>query len=213
MESPTEFYRVPQDSSTPKWDGMGGYITTYTGLQFYFEAPTPEMVAIDDIAHALSMICHFAGHTSQFFSVAQHSVLVSLAAKQLGHSRAMRQWGLLHDAAEAYVGDMTRPLKYLLPDYKILERRAMTVIANRFQLPTLTADEEAALKRIDDSILKLEAKMLMNGAVLHDGSGRPYDLPEPPPLPSPWVAPMTHASAKSAFRREFEILFHDDDGL
>jgi hypothetical protein len=195
------------------WDGKGGYITTYTGLRFYFSAPGAEMISIDDIAHALSMICHFGGHTAQFFSVAQHSVLVRRASQTLGYTRSFQQWALLHDAAEAYIGDMTRPLKYLLPQYKEIEHRVMQVIAERFDLAELDPGSVVALKRIDDSILKLEARMCMRDAVLHDGSGRPYDLPDPPTLQAEFLGPMNWQVAKATFLREYEILFSDDDGL
>lgn len=201
---------IAPDPLLPKWDGKGGYITTFTGKQFMLAEPTVEMIDILDIGHALSMICHFGGHCAQFFSVAQHSVLVSRAAKELGHDKQFRQWALMHDAAEAYVGDMTRPLKVLLPDYKVIEKRIMHVIVDAFNM---SWPEPEGLKKIDDSILKLEAKMLMTGAVLHDGRGVPYDLQDPPELPQEFIAPMTVNTARSVFMREFDILFKDDDGL
>lgn len=207
-----------------KWDGLGGYITTFTGIQFMLANPTEDMISLDDIAHALSMICHFGGHTAQFFSVAQHSVLVARAARIVSSGeeepfdpkfrRLFCQWALMHDAAEAYIGDVTRPLKVLLPDYRLIENRISLAVAKRFGMTTLPEEIYARLKRVDDSILKLEAKMLMNRAVLHDGRGNPYDLDDPPEgLPQNFISPMNHQVAKAAFLREFAVIFEDDDGL
>lgn len=91
----------------------GDWIQTYTGRQFWPLDPKPEEVCIEDIAHALSQQCRYAGHTIRFYSVAQHSVEIALRVP-----RAAALWGLLHDAAEAYLVDLPRPVKYLMPAYK-----------------------------------------------------------------------------------------------
>src|SRR6267378_1608096 len=83
------------------------WIVTYSGLQFYHLAPTPEMVCIEDIAHALSQTCRWTGHTKFHYSVAQHSIYCSFLVPA-EHALA----ALLHDASEAYLGDMNRPLKH-----------------------------------------------------------------------------------------------------
>ena len=81
------------------------YSMTASGLGFDPEDPKPEAIVIEDIAHALSNICRFGGHTGSFYSVAQHSVLVSL------HTNAkFARAGLMHDASEAYIGDIIRPV-------------------------------------------------------------------------------------------------------
>jgi len=85
------------------------HITTYTGKVFDFLNPKPEMVCIEDIAHALANICRYTGHVKQFYSVAQHSVLMANA--DLPGDPLVR---LLHDSAEAYIGDMASPWKRLL---------------------------------------------------------------------------------------------------
>ncbi len=91
---------------------------------------TPESVIdINDIAHALSNICRFTGHTREFYSVAQHSVLCSyILPGEFGLEK------LLHDAAEAYIGDMSTPLKSLFPDYIELEKSVSNRIADHFGL-------------------------------------------------------------------------------
>ena len=83
------------------------FLPTCTGRRVHIAAPLPEEIAVEDIAHALSHTCRFAGHTREFYSVAQHSVLVS----ELLEDRRASLWGLLHDASEAYLHDLTRPLK------------------------------------------------------------------------------------------------------
>lgn len=88
------------------------WILTHSGQKFDLLSPQPEQVNIHDIAHALSHLCRFNGHTSEFYSVAHHSLLVA----SIVHQRAPEHTliALLHDAHEAYTGDITRPLKIAL---------------------------------------------------------------------------------------------------
>ena len=82
------------------------WIQTYTGRKFFPLDPSHQDVCIDDIAHALALKCRYTGHCREFYSVAQHSVFVSRMVPQ-----ADALWGLLHDAAEAYLPDVARPIK------------------------------------------------------------------------------------------------------
>ena len=92
---------------------MSQFITTFTGKKFYFDHIDPDQICIADIAHALSMLCRFTGHVHQFYSVAQHSLLVD---QQINGPPHLHLAALLHDAAEAYVNDLATPLKrYLSP--------------------------------------------------------------------------------------------------
>lgn len=119
----------------------GSWIITASGRRFDFARPDASMVDLGDIAHALSNLCRFGGHVRQFYSVAQHSVVVLDAAKSLESRRSVElgasavQQLLLHDATEAYMQDLVRPLKTLLPDYARMETRVWRVIAERFGLP------------------------------------------------------------------------------
>lgn len=137
----------------------GHFIGTFTGRKFYVLDPRPEDIAIQDIAHALSMQCRYNGHVRKFYSVAEHSFLVSMAAQNSyshsGTEDCLR--ALLHDAAEAYVGDLPSPIKRSVPTITEAEDRIESMIMNKFGLPEkmpewlreldqrITTDERCAL--------------------------------------------------------------------
>lgn len=127
---------------------IGDWIQTYTGKRFYPLDPREDDIDIRDIAHALSMQCRYAGHCDRFYSVAEHSVLLSEFCEAGGRMAA--RWALLHDASEAYIVDVPRPLKPYLINYKGIEAALMEVIARRFGLYSAMPDE---VKRADDRIL------------------------------------------------------------
>lgn len=109
-----------------------GWIETRTAGKFYFLNPKPEMCNIIDIAHALSLTCRYNGHVLKFYSVAEHSVLMSDWMRGRGYSKRECLTALLHDGAEAYIGDMVRPLKHVMPEFKKIEERIDLAIAERF---------------------------------------------------------------------------------
>jgi hypothetical protein len=108
------------------------FITTYTGGEFTPLTPRGEDVRIEDIAHALSMICRFTGHVARFYSVAEHCVNVS---RLVPPQDALA--GLLHDASEAYVADVSTPVKHSpqFTEYRVVEDRLLGVIFEKFGLP------------------------------------------------------------------------------
>lgn len=141
--------------TTELWT-RGDWMQTYSGKKFYPLDPRPEDICLEDIAHALSNLCRYGGHVDWFYSVAEHSVLVSSAL-----TGDDAKWGLLHDAAEAYVGDMVRPLKRQMPDYEEAERKVIAAVAERFNMPTPTYSD--AVIDADNRILLTERARLMRG--------------------------------------------------
>jgi hypothetical protein len=122
----------------------GPWIQTFTGRAFPVLDPRPEDIDPVDIAHALGMLCRYNGHVQRFYSVAEHCVLMSYAVPP-EHA----PWALLHDATEAYIGDVTRPLKRsaIMTGYVSAEHRLMRVICDRFDLPDAMPDQVAGADR------------------------------------------------------------------
>lgn len=131
----------------------GNWLQTYTGIPFYPLDPRPGDINIEDIAHALSNICRYGGHCAKFLSVAQHSCIVSKLIP-----KGMELWGLLHDASEAYLVDIPRPIKEYLPDYHKIENACIKAIAEKFGLQLPIPEE---VKIADNAVLKLERERLM----------------------------------------------------
>ena len=123
----------------------GDWIQTYSGNQFFPLDARADEIYIQDIAHVLSMLCRFGGHCERFYSVAEHSCHMSDRAPQKYKLEA-----LLHDATEAYLVDVPRPIKRELPDYKEIELGLVRVISERFNLPEVMSTE---VKMLDNLIL------------------------------------------------------------
>ena len=135
----------------------GNTIKVASGHYVDIGNPDPESIDLYSIAAALSRICRFGGHCPNFYSVAEHSVNAFMLATRDGVDREVRKAILFHDAAEAYIGDMVKPLKLLLPEFKEIEQRFEqrfeAAIAVRFGLPT---DCDEIIKRYDRQMLKAE---------------------------------------------------------
>jgi len=129
------------------------WILTYTGKHFDFRDIDPDVVCIQDIAHALGKLCRFNGHCARFHSVAEHSIAVcDLLPIEF------KLEGLLHDAAEAYIGDCVQPLKMLLGDYRAIEQGVNWAIRTRFGLPSKMSPE---VKHADLRVLATERMKLI----------------------------------------------------
>jgi len=115
-----------------------------------------EDVEAEDLAHALSMLCRGGGHLDRFYSVAQHSLNCALEAKARGESKRVVLACLLHDASEAYISDIIRPVKKRLPEYYEIEDQILQTVFRRFGLGDLTQEETAAWKQIDNDLLAVE---------------------------------------------------------
>jgi hypothetical protein len=115
------------------FQNLDGHFNTISGIKFSIFDPKPEQIYIQDIAHGLSYNSHFGGQTPEFFSITQHCLLVvSLLPKDADIE--LKLMALMHDAAEAYIGDMIKPLKVHFPKFKEIEDRIMEAIAAKFGL-------------------------------------------------------------------------------
>jgi uncharacterized protein len=178
----------------------GDWMQTASGRQFWPLDPCPEDVCVIDIAHALSNICRFGGHCSVHYSVAQHAVLVSLEAERatmslgFGAVEAHRSAivGLHHEDAEAYIGDMVRPLKRLMLNFCELEELIVQrAIGPRFGFKA-SAIKSTVIKQADEILLATEARDLMGGQSAGKWCLRAEPLPER-------IVPVSHAEAKAMF--------------
>ena len=131
---------------------QGPTITLASGRIFDFLDPHGSDFTIEDIAQGLSHICRYAGQCRSFYSVAEHSLLVSEVAVDHPYE------ALLHDAAEAFIGDVTRPLKQLLPEYKAIEANVEDAIVQRFHMNPAYRN---AVKAADLRVLAAEQAQVM----------------------------------------------------
>ncbi|WP_407312640.1 phosphohydrolase [Desulfosporosinus sp. SB140] len=141
---------------------MSDYILTYSRIKFYPLEPIKEDIKIEDIAHSLSLMTRANGHSSYFYSVAQHSLQCCFEAESRGYSVRVRLGCLLHDASESYISDLTRPVKRNLPEYFRIEEMLQKVIYGRFGLNDLTEDELKQIENVDDTLLYYEFEAMMN---------------------------------------------------
>ena len=170
----------------------GLWIHTYTGNKFWAFDPRPEEIHIEDIAHALALTCRYSGHCHEFYSVAQHSWLVSNLVPLKDAA-----WGLLHDAAEAYITDIPRPIKHSLGIIKDIERGIEQAVAARFKL---SGDMPDTVHHIDHNIVHDEAKVLFP-----DGGPEWVNWYEPLGLT---IEPWDWKTAEQKFLERYEELFN-----
>lgn len=133
---------------------MGNKINLYSGTTIDLMNPSPEDIKIEDIAHALSNICRFGGHTPFFYSVAEHSMLALWCAYKDGLESDARKAILFHDATEAYLGDVVRPLKQNLDEYTEVESRMEACIGEALSIDFCKHRE--AIKKYDHISLRME---------------------------------------------------------
>lgn len=144
---------------------MEPYIKCRSGRKFDYVNPTPEMVHVYDVAHAAGMICRFNGHTRDFFSIAQHMFESSVLSFHKTHGlpekrrQVLAYACLMHDAHEAYVGDWPSPLKIVLPEFRVVERRVLEAVETAFGTQHMMADPEilAHVKEVDLELLWSDA--------------------------------------------------------
>lgn len=162
----------------------GPTITLASGKLFDFLDPHGSGFDIDDIAHGLAHVCRYAGQCKAFYSVAEHSLLVADTVNEFAYE------ALLHDAAEAFIGDVTRPLKQLLPEYKRIEAAVEDAIIERFGMDRRFKE---IVKQADLRVLAAEqAQVMAAGCADWAASGEI----EPAPIT---VRHLSPAAAKRAF--------------
>ncbi len=177
----------------------GDWFLTFSGVQFWPMDPRPDEVRIEDIAHALSRICRYGGHCLDWYSVAQHSLMVS---ELVPPDLALH--GLLHDAEEAYTGDMIRPIKHGLREetsaFDDMADRLTATIARVFGLSPLTSREAQYVKDADNRALSTERRDLVRD------TGREWSVTRTHPPIDFRIFPMERDAAKAAFLARFQEL-------
>jgi len=150
-------------SALPGEGRTGRWVPTFSGGKVWPREPRAEEIRIEDIAHGLSMLCRYTGATRWFYSVAQHSVLVARACRPEN-----KGWGLLHDAAEAYLGDVSAPIRAMFKycEFDMAELRLLEVIGVKFGLePGWKNLLPQEVVEADLRIRINEKRLLLNGAL------------------------------------------------
>lgn len=173
-------------------------IKTNSGIMIDPIRPRQELIKIEDIAHSLSMLCRANGHFQSFYSVCQHSINCMKEAQARGHSRKVQLACLLHDGSEAYLSDVTRPVKEELPVYRKIEEPLQDMIWQKWLGSPLTEAENRQVFAIDDAILYHEFVNLMDGTRLWE--------PEPKLCSKPVFAFTGFSESKQEFLQLFYSL-------
>lgn len=175
---------------------LGDWMQTFSGRQFWPLDPLPDEVHIEDIAHALSMQCRYAGHCRRFYSVAEHSVLLAL---HFHGQPDLARWALLHDASEAYLVDVPRPVKPHLMGYRQAEAAVMKAVCQRFGLPL---EMPEPVHRADNRIIADERANLSTCVAEWDFNELPLGVK---------LQHWSPDSAEESFLGVFALLFPEHD--
>jgi 5'-deoxynucleotidase YfbR-like HD superfamily hydrolase len=173
------------------------YIITFSKQRFSPLRARAEEIQIIDIAHALSHLCRANGHIRHFYSVAQHCLNCAKEAEARGLPEEIQLACLLHDASEAYISDITRPVKRSLPQYLEFEEVLQKQIFERFNLSHLGEQEHAAVREIDDCLLYYELLDLMEEEIFEE---------RPEITSAPDLELRDFSTMKETFLKEFDLL-------
>jgi hypothetical protein len=176
------------------------YIVTHTGKKICPVNPDPEEICIEDIAHSLAYKCRFGGHTNQYFSVAQHSVIVSNFCSHSLH-------GLLHDAAEAYLSDVATTVKCLFPTMRYAEQILQETIEYKFGLSEVGEDDRKNTKLVDKAVLLVEWEALIDNPNEYDIA---VDTDDVPRLHWKLAGCWMPVEAERVFLRRFRELYNGE---
>lgn len=171
----------------------GGWITTISGRKFHFSPVDPEEIFIEDIAHGLAHVCRWGGHVEEFYSVAQHSVIMSKLT-----DAKFALVALMHDASESYIGDIVRPLKRMIPQYGVMEEQIMLAISVRFGFEWPMPEE---VKVLDNAMITQEHNTLRGAQ-----DRRVWDPTETYGYNIPDINPWSPNLAKKQFLKRFREL-------
>lgn len=174
-------------------------IRTASGRTINPLAPSAEDIHIGDIAHALSHVCRFTGHCKHFYSVAQHAVLVAMACPP-----EFQKWGLLHDASEAYLADLAKPVKDQCPGYEEAEEALLKLIGEKFGLAWPIPVE---VKAADQTMFLTEWRDLMPAGEDRNLIGLLFNVELLQPLPDK-IVPWPPHVARKLFLEAFGNLFN-----
>jgi hypothetical protein len=190
----------PEEISTTS-EASPGYVATVSGRMFNVCDIDEGEIEITEIAHALSQINRFCGHTKFPYSVAQHSVNCAIECEERFPGRPELALAcLMHDAAEAYCGDVIRPVKRLIRElYAPIERRIQDAIWRRFGIE-IDADTQAVIHQVDNAVVMAESSVLMNGSESWNWNGvTPSFVP---------IVRKHHETARVEFLNAFRRLTH-----
>lgn len=139
------------------------YYISYNARRIDISNITEDDICLQDIAHHLTKICRYGGALglNQHYSVAQHSILLAEYAKKVGYDIDVQRAMLLHDATEAYLGDIISGLKHLLPDYKKIEKNLHEMICKKYNIDSKGGLMNFVIKTLDSSIVLDEALAFM----------------------------------------------------
>lgn len=151
----------------------GDYIQTFAGIKYYPLDPLPEEVSREDIAHALSLKCRFGGMCREFYSVAEHSIRVADYLDKKYNEWELTRIGLMHDAAEAYVSDVLRPIKSFIPRFSEIEKMNEQAICERFKIDYPL---DIRYKEADNRWLITEAKQLLDEKLVERWNFKPSPI-------------------------------------
>jgi hypothetical protein len=182
---------------------------TASGRSINLANPDPALITLDDIAHHLAACNRYAGACSRPMSVAEHAILVSHRLESLGESWPTVLWGLHHDDTEAYLHDVTRPLKEIVgPLYRPAENRMMVAISSALDLPDLTPEQIQALHEADNWALAKEANVLMHSRGVGWWCEGMYDPDDPTQNTRELNIPWPSGPSFRAIRYAYESRHH-----
>lgn len=150
---------------------MSVYMKTYTNHKLNPLEPNVEDIRIEDIAHALSYICRGNGQVTHFYSVGQHCINAAKEAKARGESERIQLACLLHDASEAYMSDVIRPIKQFLPKYMEIEDNFLRVVFEKYGIYDIIDTDWTTVKKIDNDLMAYDMAMLLGEEVPEEGFG------------------------------------------